>query len=1000
MTQAPQIVAASPDYSVFLAASAGTGKTKVLCDRFINLMLSGADPEKIMCITYTNSAASEMLERIMSLAKLYSDDETQTQEVRGLYRKILFSKYRLKIQTLHSFCLDIITRYKESKGFTSKVLIDQAIKKKALKGIFAGIANNFLELEIADSFIMLTRHCAVSIIESRVLALMSKTSDLKGYLAEHKNLEDHVFSLNKAQIDFDYELAQKLSFDNEILINVSRVDKKAEEILDALASGDYQALCKLVITLDGKPRKLFASKKAIQADERIVEFISTMQQKIMHVEQQHKNHMFAKLNVAFIKVAKEVLQQYEAFKREKNYIDYDDIILSASELLEADAGVLYSLDYEIDHILVDEAQDLSEKQWSLIELISGEFFAGMGVREINRTLFIVGDFKQSIFSFQGAEPEIFKSRYRVFSSLSPDTWKEVVMNRSFRSEQNILKLVNAIFPTLFTDYIEHEPYKINQGHVEVWPLIEPEKNEEQEGWELPSPHLDSHAAHYKLADSICTRITGWLDSGRMIAGHGQIKPQDIMILVRKRSEAVDILAARLRHKGLKVSTPKHGKFTDDLIVMDIISLLEFILNPDDDLNLAGLLKSPFFNISEEDLLDIAYKRPGKLLDEVKHKLPSIWNELMHIRQLFEKLSIFGALHMLLSGTSSFHKRFGEAADESIDNFLEAAHKFEAFGGGIKEFLDYVNFYQIENANQSGESSIRIMTVHSAKGLQSPIVILADAASSETSLPDDVFFHGRELYFSAGAHQKSTTYESVQEAIKHDDYCESLRLLYVAITRAESELYVAGIKSRITKANWYDIISEHATGDMKSLHLYTQMKIPKMELDEAPKRDASRQEAYQYTIKSKDVLEGEIIHGFLEKFSSLKASGMESYLNLQKRKFRSYFTAEDIDKFYKEAQGVVLAFPEVFEQNAISEQGLMAGDKLFRMDRIIIKDGQIDIIDFKTDDNPPSVMPDVRHEYVEQVTNYAKIVKSIFQSHSVRGLLLWTKSRNIIEIIAL
>ncbi len=810
----PQELAANPEFSVFLEASAGTGKTKVLCDRFVRLMLNGADPEKIMCITYTKSAAAEMLNRILSLTRSYADDEDQPKEVNELYHKILLSKYRLKIQTLHSFCLDIITRYKNSKGGAHKTLIDQSVKRKALNEIFTSIANNFLKHKVSDQFILLSSHFPTSTIKSRILDLMYKTTALKKYFNSHLDLKDHVFKLHDAREDFNYELAQedsfdmysfdKHGFDKDILINVGRVDKKAIEILQALEHYDYKALVKLLLTLEWTKRKLFTSKKAIAADVRITKFIGDMQESIIDVELQYKNHMFAKLNVAFMEVTKEVLTKYEQYKLENHYIDYDDIILGAYELLKGDPGILYALDYQIDHILVDEAQDLSEIQWSFIEMISNEFFSGMGAREINRTLFIVGDFKQSIFSFQGAEPTIFKSIYHTFSKLSPNTWLKIGMDKSFRSEQNIIKLVNSVFPKLFDDYVDHQHHKLNLGKVEIWPLIEIENKIKRVGWNLPSPNFESDDSNEKLATFISGKIISWLAEGKTIEGYGLIEAKDIMVLVRKRSAAVDMLAAKLKQTGLKVSTPNYGEFSNNLVIMDIISLLKFILCPYDDLNLACLLKSAFFSISEETLFNLAYKRQGTLLNELEHKLPLVLRELMYMRSVFEKLSIFDALYTILSNTKGFHNKFGDSVSKNLDDFLEAAYNYEKFKGGIKGLLDYLDFYHIDTTNQDTQDSIRIMTVHSAKGLQAPIVILADAASSEANLFDDVFFHKNELYFSAGAHQKSSSYSAALDEIKQQDSCESLRLLYVAITRAESELYVAGIQSRLARSNWYDI----------------------------------------------------------------------------------------------------------------------------------------------------------------------------------------------------
>jgi ATP-dependent helicase/nuclease subunit A len=1035
--QDPQKIAANPNLSVFLSASAGTGKTKVLCDRFLNLMLSGVEPEKILCITYTNSAAAEMLERITSLARFYAEldddgikqnlgtlNEVQIRHVKNLYKKILFGKYRLKVQTLHSFCFDVITRYRESYGNVSKKLIDPAIKKKALAQIFDKIATNFLELSprISESFIELSKHCATSIIGSRILSLMSKTTNLKEYLARYlndKELATHIFELNDTTEDFNYEQAKAKVF-AEInsdfihkLIEASRIENKILDTSNAIKANDYKALLVSLLTLNYTPRKLFSRTKLLKVDEQIVEEVENLQQSLISLEQQQRNYMFAKLNLCFIYLAREILEQYEAFKQGNHYIDYDDIISGAFDLMTCDPGILYNLDYKIDHILLDEAQDLSSKQWKLVEMMSQEFFAGLGAQEQNRTLFMVGDFKQSIFSFQGAAPEIFKSISKTFADKTNESnWKEVEMSKSFRSKSNILQLVNEIFPKFFDGFTNHQAHKEGDGHVEVWPLIDSEKKEKQAGWKLPQKDIDVYDKNYKLADFICSKITSWFESGRVLSGTMKaIGPSDIMILVRKRSDAIDILAAQLRNKGFDVVLPNYGRFIDDLVIMDIVSILEFLLNPGDDLNLAGLLKSPFFGLSEADLFTAAYQREGLLIDNLPYKFLHVSEELAKLRALFEKKSILAAFQEIFSEwgkRDNLVTRFGSHANISIDNFLEATHKFELLntGMGIKSFLEYLEFYQIENTVEAqNQNAIRIMTVHSAKGLQSPIVILADAASSESNSSDDVFFHNEELYFSVGAHQKSKAFESAQEFIKQSDYAESLRLLYVAITRAESELYVAGTQSKNSKLNWYDIISEHVGDSLKSNCVFAPIKYTAEALNQNSEQTVQKnlKKELKYTLKSRDVLEGNIIHDFLEKLSIFENRYIDTYLRRQKHKFRSQFTEYEIDKFYNEAQEVVYKFPHIFgnKKNIINEQSFITDSlQFFRIDKIIIGENCIDIIDFKTDNTPPKTILTTRNEYIEQIGRYAEHIKNIFPRWKICGFLLWTKSKEMLKVIDL
>lgn len=1034
--QDPQKLASNPKASVFVSASAGTGKTKILCDRFLNLMLEGASASHIMCITYTKSAAAEMKERIVDLASTWAHMESaelaemvgshNIERAKNLYNEILIDKYKLNISTLHSFCLDLLSKYSESFQKRASSILDPTLKSQMFRRILDDMRSAMqgdANIEIKEAFLFLSRLYTTYTIDARIVEALSRLSEFEGYIEQFQDveMEERLYQVHESTKDFQIEEAVKKFFASTqslfllALNELKEIDNKAIEILDVITSCDFDVYKSLILTLEGAVRKaLFSSKKAVALVPNIGELLEEERIRIENVYTQIRNYYSANINIAFMRLALAVYHEYEAVKSKRHLLDYDDIVNEAIKLIEDDPEVLYKLDYKIDHILVDEAQDLSEVQWNLIKTLSGDFFSGVSLRAINRTVFIVGDFKQSIFGFQGAKPELFlqiASYYRERVSAINGDWYEVDMNKSYRSELSVLEIVNSVCSPLFEGFHNHVPHKTGFGHVQIWPLVDRKKSEKSEDnlWLMPRATLDEDAASLELANRLASTVISWIGK-RCISGTDKlVKASDILILVRKRSVMLDILTSRLKAAGIKVSAPSHGSLASELAVQDCLSIIKFILYPDDDLNLAALLKSPFINISESELFEISHNRGrDRLLDRVEQQMPNLYQALSAMVDIFTRTDLYNAYHQVLYRDGlikNFVARLGYDCLHVIDAFLDATLSFQALDANkcLESFVQYINAYRSAGSAVS-DGALRIMTVHSSKGLQAPIVIFADSSSSEQGSVESVFYEDGQLYFAPANDYSSDRIKSVKQNCKTAGASENKRLLYVAMTRAETELFVTGVENNRARGSWYELIKD-AYDPKMSVKEYDLLESEQGEEDGIPSEyqfiTLAKQEVESdyFTLKNQSVMRGEIIHRFLE-----DAQGSGINMDAACIKYAQHFSELEISDFYNEAVSVVNAFPDLFNDDigAKSEQEVVyVSDgklKTVRIDKLIITDAEIHIVDFKTDEVPPQSVSEVRSEYIQQLQGYVDIIKTKFSDHVITASLLWTRSNNLMRVI--
>ncbi|MDI9409150.1 MAG: double-strand break repair helicase AddA [Candidatus Pacebacteria bacterium] len=888
--------ASDPHSSAWVSASAGSGKTKVLTDRVLRLLLTGVQPQRIVCLTYTKIAAAEMLERVMTRLRDWSDwDEAklkinineligveaeQAILLRGkrLYGQLLNAASGLKIQTIHSFCESLLGRFPLESNIppsfqildelTASLLLNRA--KRDLISQIETSPNHPLKPDLARLIISLGEWG---------FSFDNRNSPFKQFfdyreeyftLVEGGDLEasrlnlaaeleidpsDSVDSLKRQAMSETHFPAQQLRKILPILeFGTPILDQGLRQELIAILEqtpqetmGSYDLYAAALLTQKGEPKKKVPTKKLSESYPKMAEFLEFEKQRLVALNQKLARLESYHNSVAIMRIGGEILQSYHRLKQQQLRLDFDDLILATRKLLERDNGVswvMYKLDAGIDHLLVDEAQDSNPSQWAIIAKLVESFFTSIDTSDPsrkNRSIFVVGDRKQSIYSFQGAEVAAFDSTESEFKRLAADyqiPWVSKSFDFSFRSTPPILQAVDRVFNgltapngVLLADQtLLHRSQRkspdgeaITAGRVELWPLITVEPSPELQALEMPPERRSKIRADTILARLLVMRIKSWLDQKTILPTKGRpIRAGDIMILVRHRSRLDRIILRELKQAGIAVAGADRQELAVVLAVQDLLALMQFVVLPSDDLTLAALLKSPLVGVSEEGLFDLAYDRAKgqSLWDSLRQKQDSRREFALASERLsgwLARADFVPPLEFLSEclskgeGRKRLLARLGTEMEEPIDALLQLVQSYEETETPtLQGFLSWfaAGSSQIVRKNDSQRDEIRIMTVHGAKGLQAPIVILPDT----TSLPQNrksLFWHPRfgALFSpSAGADSQAVS----QLRAKHIELQaeEYQRLLYVALTRAEEWLIICGHQGgRKSDNNWYDLMQK-------------------------------------------------------------------------------------------------------------------------------------------------------------------------------------------------
>ncbi|HUJ02219.1 MAG TPA: double-strand break repair helicase AddA, partial [Rhizomicrobium sp.] len=622
--------------------------------------------------------------------------------------------------------------------------------------------------------------------------------------------------------------------------DVKYADLLAEFLACDAAPDAFAILREIFLKTDGEARDKLASKKLEDANPALFARLVSVGADYVDADERMRAATAASLAEAALILADAVRKIFAEEKRLRGVLDYDDLIASTLALLErgdAAAWVLYKLDGGLDHILIDEAQDTSPEQWEIVRALTGEFFSGEGARDASRkprTIFAVGDEKQSIFSFQGADPVQFDINRRHFESFAKNGGGEFVgveLATSRRSAPEILAFVDEVFAdesareglTSAGAAVAHKAHRETaKGRVEFWPAIKPAERAERDWWR-PVDVASQSSPVRLLAQRIAANIKNWTDGKTRLPGHdAPIRPGDIMILMPRREPFASEIIRQLKERGVPVAGADRIKLPEQIAVMDLIALGRFALLAEDDLNLAALLRSPLIGMSEEELFSLCVGRKG-----------SLWRELVARREEFALAYEFLSEMLARADFTAPHEfyahalaargmkkrllqRLGPEAEDSIDEFLSLALSYEALNSpSLEGFLHWIERgeAEIKRDMERGRDEVRVMTVHGAKGLEADIVILPDT----TTLPDAPGKRGALLHtengvvFPASEAKAPRAVTAAKAAAEAEAMRERRRLLYVALTRAKDRLYICGFENKkgVSEGSWYELTERAA-----------------------------------------------------------------------------------------------------------------------------------------------------------------------------------------------
>ncbi|KIE04919.1 hypothetical protein NF27_EY00150 [Candidatus Jidaibacter acanthamoeba] len=1043
-----QALASDPACSVYLSASAGTGKTKVLTDRYLRLLLDDTEAKKILCLTFTNAAAAEMRQRIMQKLQnwsLCSQEELENellklqgnkspnliQKARKLHKYFSEEIDSIKIQTIHSFCLDILKKYSTCENsFYSYEIIEDHSKKKFLKLAFEQVFNTNTtssDHNLKSSVGQLISFYDYDRLEELVQAILAPRIKFLRYLSkfnDEEHLKQGIYHKHEASPELSGQeiLAKAMELGDQMISDkiLNLLSEEGEQIGNAILQNkdSFIRYKRCFLKADGERFARLVKASFAKKYPDVVEILTREQERVYDVDQTYKKYISAELCFSLTLFCKRILEIYEALKAEEQLFEYDDLIIKTLDLLqnsESSYWILYKLDMAIDHILVDEAQDLSEIQWELIKSVSEEFFAGEGAKDYDRTVFIVGDFKQSIYSFQGADPKEFEAARAYFEERATNAlkvWKELNLSTSFRTTAPILGFIDSLLGdnhAFIHNYTKHIPFRNGSGYIGMLPLIEKPKNKESEGWHLPEYEDDiKHNQKKLLAKQIVTKIDEWITSKRKLYGHLRaIEPKDIMILVRKRSELIDYLIAELKKHKIPVVEHGQSNLQENLLIMDLLSLIKFINLQSDDYNLACLLKSPIIALYETQLFEICHARETSIWESLELKNPDVFKYLENLKNSSHALSILELINKVLyidEKYQIFIERYGDGAKDLINIFIEAIIKFETSSFSLcayQEFVEWFKDYKAKFGSLVHNDKLRIMTVHGSKGLQAPIVIIADSASSEQSPVENVYWDKNEdLYLSCYSEFDCEVIKLAKEFCNSNQERENLRLLYVALTRAEDELYIGGWENNRIKGSWYDLISKkhdnnievipnYAEGEaeIKNKDKYIEVKLDKS-INLEKKKIIRPSLTKKVSVNPAFMERGKVIHKLLHELPQIPQARWNNIL-------------EPLDESIKQDLLLTIkAFPDIFfSVNSISELpivGELNGSQLnAQIDKIIFKEDFIQIIDFKTDTRPN--LNKVKNNYIIQLKFYKQLLQKKYRQTPIKIYLLFSSNQELIEI---
>jgi ATP-dependent helicase/nuclease subunit A len=1109
-----QSAASDPGVSAWVAANAGSGKTHVLVRRVINLLLNGVAPEKILCITFTKAAAANMAKRVFDRLgewTTYSDaeldkaieessglkpDVRRRSLARRLFARALETPGGLKVQTIHAFCTQLLHQFPFEANVAARFSVldeteqSELLERLTLSVLLDGARNPGSTLATALDSAMTA--AADQTFRDLVREAIGNRDAIDSWVAQAEGIDAAVANLSGllgvapsdtiAAVEAEYFSGVIIPPPEwpaiaKILARGGKNDSEQAERfgnLGALSGSErVETYLDIFCTSNDRTARKNIVSKAIK-DTALAERLTAEQQRVSKLLQKRRAVASRDRSAALLTVTYEVLSRYAAEKQRRGLLDYDDLIDKALMLLSdrGAAWVHYKLDLGIDHVLVDEAQDTSHKQWEIVRRLTAEFTAGTGARSVHRTVFAVGDEKQSIYSFQDAAPKEFAAMQRHFRSAHEQSGQPFVVSRfehSFRSGEAILEAVDAVFKpkdiaaSVMSDsdgFPAHMPLPDSgPSVVELWEPIKPEPRKEMEGWDAPFDTVSEASPRVKLARRIARTVRRAVDDGAARYG-------DVLILVRQRGELFEAIIRALKQQHIEVAGADRLMLTEHIAVMDLMALADALLLPEDDLALATVLRSPLFGFSDDDLFAIAWDRGrSSLRGALTRKAGSNplfaaaavrLDELAGASQRETPFTFYA--HLLGEGGARrrFLARLGPEANDAIDEFLNIAFDYERRDTpSLQGFLTWLRDAraEVKRDMEIRRDEVRVMTVHGAKGLEAPLVILADTTTPPVIKPPRLLqlAEGATIWVGRKADDVAKVAAARVLANAETEH-EYRRLLYVAMTRAADRLVICGADgmNKRPPGCWYELVSEplkpflveEDDGGEKVLRYRKPGKTADGKMSGAAVVSSARgdvppwlRERVQAAVlrfisispstafeeevgrtfastssadeRRKALARGRIVHRLMQSLPDIPETARNAAIERYLKGAAADFTAAEQAEMAQQILAILndLIFADVFAPEGraevlivgrIARTGAPPVAVSGQVDRLAVTADSILIVDYKTDRKIPRQLAEIR-PYVAQLALYRAVLARVYPNKTIRAALLLTAGPKLIDV---
>ncbi len=1068
MLNKEQFDALDCENSIWLSASAGTGKTTVLVNRVIKLAILGVKLNKILCITFTNAAAAEMLNRIvvkfenwskLDLCEITSEVEKilgrKPSEKEIIRAKNIFLEYcndtsALKIQTIHSFCQYILRMFAiEASVNPDFEVIDEIVISKVVQKIkldLLDFSSKEEDIACAVSFFIENLHDTRFDVLLNQIIVNRRLFELA--FEKFENHEKYYFHLRrKFKISKSYDGALLLLLKEISFINVE-VNKKIDcDFLEKFNNylmlnnkdkiNKFEEFQVLFLTLNNEKRKKVISEEFTKIYPELSNEIYELQNKIAELVEYKNSTYISEISKNLFCIAKYLIEKYQNHKKNLGCLDYDDLIFYTKNLLtksELKDWVLYKLDGGIEHILLDEAQDTNQTQWQVIDAIIDDFYSGETLDK-SKTLFVVGDDKQSIYSFQGAVVDNFYKYQNYIKEKIKNAGKKcktINLTINYRSGKALVDVFNYFFTLiktedndLFCDFVDAKNIRNSPSKVELINLHKFDKKDDF--WPIIT---EKESDNCEYAEKIAVYIKDKIQSGFVVPSTQKpVCENDFMILIRKRDDFVDKINSALLKHNLTTSGVDRILLNQQIAVLDLVSVAKFVMQPNDELNLASLLKSCFIGIDEKQLHYICLGREMNLCDVIRLNYPKINKILDEFIGVYENTTLSDFFYKIVDSLG-YRENLNSISSESKDSVNEFLINSYNYSGSVENcissFISWFENSEIEaKRDTSNSKNIKITTVHGSKGLESPIVILADTTNIPINKDLFVFDNDSSLVLWNVEKKLRNSYLTKQiDSLRDDSYKEYLRLFYVALTRARDALIIFGNykEKEPNKDSWYSIFSKKfekianvkdedkiclVDGDFtyqnfsKEVNQEDYIVSPCFIGNNYSKNDIGLIESNETTYQSPldddlSMKYGEIAHKIIE--DSVEAKNV-----IKNHPLFNLLDKNDADKMLKNIEKLfeIPDFIKIMNFNVRTEVDvfLKFSEKpsIGRIDMLSISEDCVYIIDYKTDRIVPKNLSEVPEDYIQQMNFYFKCIKNGYKDKKIKTYIIWLNNSEMMEI---